>query len=342
MTRYKIAMLRGDGIGPELIESATTILNTMNDNSSVKFSLVEEEAGDYALIKFNSALPDFTLDLVRRSNACLKGPVGESAAEVIIVMRQLFDLYANIRPAKAYPNTNSLHSDTDLVIVRENTEDLYLGWEFFSDENTVISLRRTSKGAVKRIIEYGFALARLRNKQRKVTLVHKANVLKMSDGLFRDVWSECALLNPDIQCEEMYVDACAMNLIRKPQDFDVIVTSNLFGDIISDEAAQIVGGLGMGPAGNIGKEFGLFEPVHGAAFDIQGQSVANPVSILLSTRMMLQWLGGKHGDEQAIAEGNRIEHSIMRMLQENRKTRDLGGHLSTKEFTRQVQLYMYS
>jgi 3-isopropylmalate dehydrogenase len=257
-------------------------------------------------------------------------------------MRQLFDLYANIRPAKAYPNTNSLQSDTDLVIVRENTEDLYLGWEFFSDENTVISLRRTSKRAVGRIIEYGFTLARLRNKQRKVTLVHKANVLKKSDGLFRNVCLECALLNPDIQYEEMYVDACAMNLIRKPQDFDVIVTSNLFGDIISDEAAQVVGGLGMGPAGNIGKEFGLFEPVHGAAFDIQGQSVANPVSILLSTRMMLQWLGAKHGDEQAIAEGDRIEHAIMRMLQENRKTRDLGGHLSTKEFTRQVQLYMYS
>lgn len=341
MTRYNIAMLRGDGIGPELIESATSILNAINDNSSVKLSLVELEAGDGALVKFNSALPKSTLAAIRKSDACLKGPVGESAAEVIIVMRQLFDLYANIRPAKAYPNSNSLHSDIDLVIVRENTEDLYLGWEFFSDENTVISLRRTSRKATQRIAQYGFRLARLRNKQRKVSLIHKANVLKKSDGLFRKVCSECALLNPDIQYEEMYVDACAMNLIRNPQDFDVIITSNLFGDIISDEAAQVVGGLGMGPAGNVGNDFGVFEPVHGAAFDIQGQNVANPISILLSTRMMLEWLGVMHNDNQATAEGNRIENAIIRMLLANRKTRDLGGSLTTKEFTRDVQVYMY-
>ena len=229
-------MLRGDGIGPELIDSATSILNAINDNSSVKFSLVPVEAGDDALTRFSKALPEFTLSAIRKSDACLKGPVGESAADVILVIRQLFDLYANIRPLKSYPNTNSLHKNIDLVVVRENTEDLYLGWEFWSDEETVISLRRTSKKAIERITEYGFKLANLRNRQRKVSLVHKANVLKESDGLFRKVCSGIASLHMDIQFEEMYVDACAMNLIRNPQDFDIIVTSNLFGDIISDEA----------------------------------------------------------------------------------------------------------
>ena len=181
----------------------------------------------------------------------------------------------------------------------------------------------------------------MRNRQRKVSLVHKANVLKESDGLFKRICSEVALLNRDIQYEEMYVDACAMNLIRNPQDFDVIVTSNLFGDIISDEAAQVVGGLGMGPAGNIGNDFGVFEPVHGAAFDIQGKNLSNPTSILLSTKMMLQWLGTKHNDKQAVLEGNRIEEAIVRMLAENKKTKDLGGTLTTKEFTRSVVSYLY-
>jgi 3-isopropylmalate dehydrogenase len=335
-------MLRGDGIGPELVDSATCILNAINDSSSVKFSLVQVEAGDGALIRFNNALPDFTLSAIRKSDACLKGPVGESAADVIIVIRQLFDLYANIRPLKAYPNTNSLHNNVDLVVVRENTEDLYLGWEFWSDEETVISLRRTSKKAVERISQYGFKLAEIRNRQRKVSLVHKANVLKKSDGMFRKICSEIASIYRDIQFEEMYVDACAMNLIRNPQDFDVIVTSNLFGDIISDEAAQVVGGLGMGPAANIGNNFGVFEPVHGAAFDIQGKNVSNPTSILLSTKMMLQWLGTEHNDKQAILEGDRIEDAILRMFIENKKTKDLGGTLTTKEFTRNVVSYLYA
>jgi 3-isopropylmalate dehydrogenase len=334
-------MLRGDGIGPELIDSATSILNAINDNSSVKFSLVPVEAGDGALIRFSKALPEFTLSAIRKSDACLKGPVGESAADVILVIRQLFDLYANIRPLKAYPNTNSLHKNIDLVVVRENTEDLYLGWEFWSDEETVISLRRTSKKAIERISEYGFKLANLRNRQRKVTLVHKANVLKESDGLFRKVCSEIASLHMDIQFEEMYVDACAMNLIRNPQDFDIIVTSNLFGDIISDEAAQVVGGLGMGPSANIGNDFGVFEPVHGAAFDIQGKNVSNPTSILLSTKLMLQWLGTERNDKQAMLEGDRIEKAILRMLNENKKTKDQGGTLTTKEFTKSVMSYLY-
>jgi len=335
-------MLRGDGIGPELIDSATSILNAINDNSSVKFSLVPVEAGDGALSRFSKALPEFTLSAIRKSDACLKGPVGESAADVILVIRQLFDLYANIRPFRSYPNTNSLHDNIDLVVVRENTEDLYLGWEFWSDEETVISLRRTTKKAIERITRYGFKLAKLRNRLKKVSLIHKANVLKKSDGMFRKVCSEIASQNNDIQFEEMYVDACAMNLIRNPQNFDVIVTSNLFGDILSDEAAQLVGGLGMGPAANIGNNFGVFEPVHGAAFDIQGKNISNPTSILLSARLMLQWLGTEHDDKQAAREGDRIENAILRMLTENKKTRDLGGSLSTKEFTTNVMSYLYA
>lgn len=341
MTRYNISLLKGDGIGPELIESAKSVLTAVNDNSILKFSLVEVEAGDRALVAFNNALPEETLATIRKSDACLKGPVGESAADVIIVLRRLFDLYANIRPVKSYPNTNSLRADIDFVVVRENTEDLYLGWEFFTDDETVISLRRTSKRAAERIAQYGFKLAKLRNYHKKVTLVHKANVLKKSDGLFKKVCMDLSLANLDIEYEEMYVDACAMNLIRNPQYFDIIVTSNLFGDIISDEAAQVVGGLGMGPAGNIGDEFAVFEPVHGAAFDIQGKNIANPSSIILSTTMMLRWLGSTHNDKNAIIEGNRIENAIIQVLIENKKTRDLGGSLSTTEFTKAVQSYLY-
>ena len=341
MTHYNISIIRGDGIGPELTDSVRTILETINDNSKTKITIKEVDAGDNALIKFGKALPRSTIDVIEKSEACLKGPVGESAADVIIVLRHLFDLYANIRPAKSYPNIKSLSQRVDLVIVRENTEDLYLGWEFNTDENTVIGLRLTSVKATRRIAEYAFKVATLRNKKKKVVAVHKNNVLRKGDGLFIKTCRSISKKYPEVKFGELYVDACAMNLIRNPEEFDVILTTNLFGDILSDEAAQVVGGLGMGPTANIGKNFALFEPVHGAAFDIAGKNIANPSSIFLSAKMMLEWLSAKHSDKDAFKNGQRIEKVITSLLKQNKKTKDIGGKLSTREFTQLVATSLY-
>jgi 3-isopropylmalate dehydrogenase len=341
LVKYTISLIRGDGIGPEQTAAARRILESINDNSSTKFTIAEVEAGDAALAKYAKALPEFSVETIRKSNACLKGPVGESAADVIIVLRRMFDLYANIRPAKSYPNIPSLSGNIDLVTVRENTEDVYLGWEFNADENTIIALRMISEKASRRIAEYAFKIAAMRNNKRKVVAVHKANVMRKGDGLFAATCRDVASKYSGIDYGEMYVDAASMNLIRNPEEFDVIVTTNLFGDILSDEAAQIVGGLGMGPAANIGEGFALFEPVHGAAFDIAGKNAANPSSILLSAKMMLEWLSDKHGDKNVVQEGKRIEDAITGLLRQNRKTKDIGGGLSTSEFTELVVKSMY-
>ncbi|MFB5600616.1 MAG: isocitrate/isopropylmalate dehydrogenase family protein [Nitrososphaeraceae archaeon] len=333
MTRYNVSLISGDGIGPELTDSARTIMEYLNDNSLIKFNIIEIEAGDNALEKYGKALPQFSLDAIKKSDVCLKGPVGESAADVIIVLRRLFDLYANVRPAKSYPNIKSISSNVDLVTVRENTEDVYLGWEFNADIDTIVALRVISEKASRRIAEYGFKSAMIRNQKKKVVSVHKANVLRKSDGLFKNICREISKKYPSIEYSELYVDAAAMNLIRNPEDFDVIVTTNLFGDILSDEAAQVVGGLGMGPAANIGEGFSLFEPVHGAAFDIAGKNIANPSSILLSVKMMIEWLADRFNDSNLYTHGNNIENAIISLLKRNQKTKDIGGNLSTCEFT---------
>jgi len=334
-------LIPGDGIGPELIKSAKMILEFINDTTSIKFTLQEVDAGDYALSKFGKALPDFTLDSIKKSDAVLKGPVGESAADVIIFLRRYFDLYANIRPAKSFPNINSISNNIDLVTVRENTEDVYLGWEFYADSDTIVALRIISEKASRRIAEYAFKTAIIRNGKKKVVSVHKANVLRKSDGLFKNICREVAKKYPQIEYSELYVDACAMNLIRNPESFDVILTTNLFGDILSDEAAQLVGGLGMGPSANIGQNFSLFEPVHGAAFDIAGKNIANPSSIFLSIKMMLEWLGDKFQDSLLFVEGAKIENAIINLLRENQKTVDIGGNLSTSEFTKRLLKLLY-
>jgi 3-isopropylmalate dehydrogenase len=341
LARYEVSLINGDGIGPEQATAAKKVLETISDRSSTKFSIMEVEAGDAALAKHGKALPEFSIDAIKKSQACLKGPVGESAADVIIVLRRMFDLYANVRPAKSYPNIPALSGKVDMVTVRENTEDVYLGWEFNADPDTVVALRVTSEKASRRIAEYAFKTATMRDGKRKVVAVHKANVMRKGDGLFAATCRDVAKKYPKIQYSELYVDAASMNLIRNPEEFDVIVTTNLFGDILSDEAAQVVGGLGMGPAANVGQGFALFEPVHGAAFDIAGKNVANPSSILLSVKMMLEWLADKHGDKKAAEEGGRIEKAIVSLLKQDKKTKDIGGRLATTEFTALVAKAMY-
>ena len=294
---YKISLITGDGIGPELSDSAISVLNTIQEKYGIEFEISKLIAGDKALEQTGKALPDDVVETIKNSDVCLKAPVGESAADVIVVLRRMLDLYANIRPSKSYPHMPALRDDIDMVIVRENTEDLYTGKEF-SLGDSAVALRIISESASKRIAKYAFETAKQRNSMKKVTCVHKSNVMRVTDGLFAKACIEVSKDYPEITFEEMYVDACAMNLIRQPEKFDVVVTTNLFGDILSDESSQVVGGLGMAPAANLGDDFALFEPVHGAAFDIAGQNIANPSSFLLSIKMMLDWLGAKHNDQK--------------------------------------------
>lgn len=332
---YNISLITGDGIGPEISESVVKILETINDKLGLKIKIEKLEAGDKALAKTGKALPESTLESIKKSDACLKAPVGESAADVIVVLRRILNLYANIRPAKSYPNMPALKDNIDLVIVRENTEDLYTGMEF-DIGNTAVALRTISEEASTRIAKYAFLTATQRNQKAKVTCVHKSNVMKKTDGLFARSCSEVAKQFPKIHFEQMYVDACAMNLIRQPEAFDVIVTTNLFGDILSDEAAQVVGGLGMAPAANIGDDFALFEPVHGAAFDIVGKQAANPSSFILSAKMMFEWLGMKNNDKSCFEVAKKIESSVYGVVKEGIKTKDIGGNKTTMEFTQKV------
>lgn len=337
MTRYSISLVNGDGIGPDLANSGRMLLESIDESCGIKFDIVEVEAGDNALAKYSKALPDFSFDSIKKSDVCLKAPVGEHAADVILVLRRYFELYANIRPAKSYPNVKSLHPSVDLVVVRENTEDLYLGWEFPIGEDAVIGLRLTTAEASRKIAEYAFEEALRRSGKKSVVCVHKSNVMRVGDTMFSRISKEISRKFPEVEFSESYVDACAMNLIRNPEKYDVILTTNLFGDILSDEAAQVVGGLGLAPAGNIGKSFAIFEPVHGAAFDIANKNIANPSSMFLSIKMMLEWLASKNknNEENKLVElGAKIENNLISLLNENQKTIDIGGNLHTDDFTK--------
>ena len=332
---YNISLITGDGIGPELSASAISVLDTINDKLDVKTKIISLEAGDIALEKYGHALPHETFESIKTSDACLKAPVGESAADVIVVLRRELDLFANIRPAKSYPNTPSLRDDIDLVIVRENTEDLYTGQEFELDGNAV-AMRIITEKASKRIAKHAFETATIRNQKKHVTCVHKSNVMRKTDGLFAESCESVAKEFSNIKFDHMYVDACSMNLIRQPQEFDVIVTTNLFGDILSDESSQVVGGLGIAPAANLGENFGLFEPVHGAAFDIAGKEIANPTSFILSIKMMLEWLGNKNNDRNALFAATNLEQKISELIKSGISTKDMGGTMSTSEFTNEI------
>jgi 3-isopropylmalate dehydrogenase len=271
-------------------------------------------------------LPESSIATLTKCDCCLKGPVGESAYDVIIRLRQQLNLYANVRPAKSMPNVQSLNPKTDLVIVRENTEGLYIGLEE-GDEQKATATRLVTKKASKRIAKFAFDMARRRRKT--VTAVHKANVMKKTDGLFLSACREVANSYHDIDFRDMLVDAAAMNLIRTPDMFDVVVTTNMFGDILSDEAAQVVGGLGLAPSGNIGDNFAIFEPVHGSAPDIAGKNIANPTSMILSAAMMLEWLSERNGDGNAAEAAQAIRDSVEACLATGETTPDLRGRLST-------------
>ena len=325
LTRYRIATIPGDGIGPEVMEAAVKVLRALEDRGGIGFDFAWLEAGDGLKARTGVALPPETLDEVRRSDAGLFAAVGETAKEVILPLRQRLDLYANVRPVKAYPNVPCLKDDVDIVIVRENTEGLY---KMVGDRGPDwgINVRVITRHASERIAWFAFDLAE-REGRVKVTSVHKNNVLDKTCGVFLEACRSVAASHPQIEYEEMIVDACAMKLILAPEKFDVLVTTNMFGDILSDEAAGLVGGLGMTPSANIGDENAIFEPVHGTAPDIAGRGIANPMAMMLSASMMLEWL---REDDEA----KTVERAVMKVLKDGRvRTPDLGGSAKTEEIT---------
>jgi 3-isopropylmalate dehydrogenase len=328
MTEYKIALIPGDGIGPELTEATLKILDAVQQKFDVKLNITKVEAGDRCLAKTGVALPEETVEVIKNSHACLKGPVGETAADVVVKLRIMFDLYANIRPIKTYPSIPSLRPDIDMVFVRENTEDVYRGIEF-SLEDTAIAIRVITRKGSERIARKAFHVARRRNKKKLVTAIHKANVMRVSDGLFAEVCREVAKQNPKITFNELYVDAASMRLIKEPQKFDVILITNMFGDILSDEAAQLIGGLGMAPGANVGDDFALFEPIHGSAPTRVGKHTANPCSMILASRMMLDWLGEKYNDEECLRAAQVIEDAVTETLRKGMTIPDFGGSATT-------------
>ena len=318
--KYQIAVIPGDGIGAEVMEATISVLDELN----LDFDYVYGEAGDECNEKHGTPLPKETLDIVRDADACLFGAAGETAADVIVKIRQEMKMFANLRPVKTYPNTNALFKDVDFMIVRENTEGLYIADQEEETDEGAIAKRIITRKAEERIIDYAFQYAKDNNKT-KVTAVHKANVLKKSDGLFKKIFYEVAENYPDIDTEDFYVDATAMYLVTQPQEFQVIVTTNLFGDILSDEGAGLVGGLGLIPSANIGLDGALFEPVHGSAPDIAGQKKANPIAMMLSAIMMLRYLGENEA-------ADKFDAAILKVLEEGKTlTGDLGGSATTME-----------
>ena len=330
---YKIALINGDGIGPEQMSSAKEVLYALQDVYPLRLEFYELDAGDEAVKRYGKALPEHSLRMINDTHACLKAPLGASAADVIVFLRRNLDLYANVRPARSYPSIRSLKPNIDLVIVRENTEDLYSGLEYAINDSS-IAIKVISRKASLRIADYAFRLARFRSKKKRVHAVHKANLLRITDGLFARCCREVADSYKDVEFKEMLVDACAMNLIRSPEEFDVIVTMNMFGDILSDEAAQVVGSLGIAPSANIGDNYAIFEPVHGSAPDIAGKGIANPLSLILSSKLMLEWLADRYNDNTCKDAANTIEHAVEQVLLKGIKTPDIDGNNTTAEVTK--------
>ncbi len=288
----KVTLIKGDGIGPSIMDAATKIIEA----SGVPIEWEERYAGVSAFDRFQSPLPDETLESIKRTRVVFKGPLttqlGKGFRSINVALRQEFDLYANVRPAKSWKGAHSRYDNIDLVVIRENTEGLYAGLEHYigPKKNTAESIAVITREGTERIIKFAFEYAR-QNRRKKITVAHKANILKYSQGLFLDVAQEVAKIYPEIECDERIIDATCMHLVMDPNQFDMIVTTNMFGDILSDLIAGLVGGLGLAPGANIGYDTALFEAVHGSAPDIAGKNIANPTALILGGIMMLRYLG---------------------------------------------------
>jgi isocitrate dehydrogenase (NAD+) len=326
---YRIVLIPGDGIGPEVTAAAQRVIEA----TGLEVEWETHLAGQAALDELGSPLPAETLDAVRSADATLKGPTatpsGTGFRSVNVELRQKLQLYANYRPARSLPGVPSRYENVDLIVVRENTEGLYSGLEHEVVPGVVESLRVVTEHASERIARFAFETAR-RQGRKRVTCVHKANILKLSDGLFLRTCGRVAKEFSDIAYDDSIIDAAAMKLVLNPQTFDVMVMENLFGDIVSDLTAGLVGGLGLAPSANVGDGVAVFEAVHGSAPDIAGKGVANPTAVILSAVLMLRYLG-----EKAVAD--QIENAIRSVFTGGTvRTGDLGGAATTLQFIEAV------
>jgi len=343
--RYKITLIPGDGVGPEIVNITRNII----DRLGVGIEWEEVEAGEIAIEKYGTPLPESVIESIQRNKVALKGPIttpiGSGFRSINVTLRKKFDLYACVRPCKVYPNTKSLYPNVDIVVIRENTEDLYSGVEFdigtaeakqiislsnnAIPEDAAITIKFISRRGSERIVRFAFEYAKKCNRK-KVTVVTKANIMKYTDGLFLQVARQIAPLYPEIVYEEMLIDNLCMQLVQKPHLYDVLVLPNLYGDIVSDLCAGIVGGLGMAPGANIGDEIAIFEPTHGSAPKYKGMNKVNPTATILSAKLMLEHLG-----EYEAAYS--LEKAVIKTLQEGKKlTYDLGGGSTNIEFAEEI------
>jgi isocitrate dehydrogenase (NAD+) len=330
-----ITLIPGDGIGPEVTAATCRVL----DVAGVSIDWEVREAGAAVIEKRGTVLPDDVVESIRRNKVALKGPIGTPIGKgfrsVNVALRQTLDLYANVRPVRSLPGVEPRFEGTDIVIVRENTEDLYAGLELMILPGIAQSVKLVTEKGSARICEYAFEYAE-RMGRKRVTCVHKANIMKLSDGLMLETFRRVALKHPRIEPAESIVDACAMQMVRDANRVDVIVTGNLYGDILSDLGAGLVGGLGVVPGANVGAEAAVFEAVHGSAPDIAGQGIANPTALIQSAVMMLHHLG-------ELQAARRVESALLAVYREGQvRTADLGGSATTSEFTEAVCSHLVS
>lgn len=330
---HKVTYIPGDGIGPEVVEATIEVV----DATGVQIEWERGDAGAEVEAREGANLPTATLEQIIKNEAALKGPtataVGKGSKSANVQLRKALDLYANLRPVRNLPGVKTRYENVDLVVVRENTEDLYTGLEHIVVPGVVEALKIITEKASTRIAQFAFEYAR-KHKRRMVTAVHKANIMKLSDGLFIECCKQVARQYPEIEYNELIVDNCCMQLVRDPTRYDVLVLPNLYGDIVSDLCAGLVGGLGVVPGANIGARNAVFEAVHGTAPDIAGKGVANPTALLLSAEMMLHHLG-----ETGAAQ--RLRGAIERVMQEGKAlTPDLGGTAKTKEYVAALKAAM--
>lgn len=322
---HQVTLIPGDGSGPEVIAAAKRVVEA----TGVSIQWREAQAGAAMIEKHGTPLPEETIASIRETGVALKGPiatpVGTGFRSVNVEMRKTFDLYANVRPAKTFPGVITKFENIDIVIVRENTEDLYAGIERMVDEDTAESIKLFTRKGCERIIRYAFEYA-VREGRKKVTAVHKANIMKCTDGMFLDIARQIAKEYPQIEFNDSIVDAMCMRLVMYPEDYDVLVCPNLYGDIVSDLCAGLVGGLGLTPSANVGVSGAIFEPIHGSAPDIAGKHIINPTAAILSASLMLAHLG------EATAAAA-IEGAVTRVISAGKVlTRDMGGTASTEAF----------
>lgn len=333
---YDIAVLKGDGIGPEVTEAAIQVLDAVQKTAKdFRLNYLYGEAGYHCIAEYGTNLPGETVKLVKQTVACLKGPMTTpeergAPVSVAVTLRRMFNLYANVRPCRSFPSVESLKPDLDFIVVRENTEGMYSGIEFQLAPGVGVALRIITHEASLRVSEYAFKLASSRKK--RLTYIHKGNILRLTDGIFKDAVQEVAQRYPDVTTEELHIDAATMQLIKRPETFDVIVTTNLFGDILSDEAAQITGSLGLAAGANMGDTYGMFEPVHGSAPKYTGMNRVNPIATILASAMMLDYLGEK-------VAAAKIEKAVIDVLSEGKvRTMDLGGSSKTSQISEAIAL----